>query len=147
MASGAVDLVAPRGFCIDKRTLKPQFALIARCDKLGVPSAAGNAPLGVITVSLAPSPAGTPLPSAEQITAALRLKQVGAPVEDDRSVIFRAAGKPTISGTGPVHWRGTTQIGGQLIGLALYGPEDGRAVGSAGQAVLSALIARTIAAQ
>lgn len=39
MANGALTLVAPEGFCIDKRSLKSSFALLARCDTLGTPMA------------------------------------------------------------------------------------------------------------
>jgi len=146
MGSGALNLVPPRGFCIDKRSLKQNFALLARCDKLGVPSAAADAPLGLLTVSLATVPPGMSLPSANATARALDLERVGAPIDGDGSILFRVSGDAPLADAGPVHWRGTAIIGTQLLGLALYGPENGRAVSAEGRAVLFGLIANSSAA-
>jgi hypothetical protein len=135
--------VPPRGYCIDKRSLKQNFALMARCDTLGVPSAAGDAPLGIITISLAPIAPDTPLPSAEKIMSEFRLRPAGDSVQTENAVIFRAAGKPVLAGTASAQWRGAARIGNQLLGLALYGPEGGRAIGADGRAALQALVANS----
>ncbi len=71
MANGALTLVAPEGFCIDKRSLKPSFALLARCDNLGDPQGAYGAPLGLITVSLSTARPDAPPITAQTMEAAL----------------------------------------------------------------------------
>ena len=141
MAFGTVELVAPRGFCIDKRSLKQNFAIMARCDTLGAPSAAGDAPLGIITASFAVSPEGGPLPSPSDTAVSLNLIGVSDPIETANTVTFRATTDRPIAGTGPVHWRATARIGDQIMGLALYGAENGRAVSPEGRSILSAVIA------
>ena len=35
LADGAVQVVPPQGYCIDPKSLKSRFALMARCDALG----------------------------------------------------------------------------------------------------------------
>lgn len=140
MASGEVTLVPPPGFCIDKRSLKQQFALIARCDTLGVPSAAGDAPIGVITASFTPWVEGVPLPSPAETADALMLQTINDPIVDGDSVTFRATTTKPFAGAASAHWRGTARVGGQIMGLALYAPNDGRALNSEGRALLAAVI-------
>ncbi|MFK7834647.1 MAG: hypothetical protein AB8B60_00375 [Sulfitobacter sp.] len=142
LAFGAVTLVPPRGFCIDKRSLRQRFALMARCDKLGAPSAAAGAPIGIITASV--SAAGTSgLPSPEQTALAFQLESTSAVRTTDSSVIFRATGGVPSTELSTTHWRGSARMGSQVVGLALYGPEDGRAVSSEGRAILRELIDRS----
>ncbi|MEP5731528.1 MAG: hypothetical protein ABJL67_19390 [Sulfitobacter sp.] len=140
MAFGQVLLVAPTGYCIDRSSLKQNFALMARCDQLGRPSAAGDAPLGLITASFSPANANAVLPTANHTAQALGLDNVSRPVVTQSSVLFQAVGSVPDQDLGPVQWRGTAQIGSQFMGLALYGPADGRATSSEGGALLSELI-------
>jgi hypothetical protein len=141
MAFGAVKLVPPSGFCIDRRSLKQRFALMARCDKLGAPSAAADAPLGIITVSFSAIADGAELPTPAHTAQALSLQDVSSLQETENSVVFRANGPSPIEGMASRHWRANTRVGDQLMGLALYGPEDGRAVSHEGRDILSKLIA------
>lgn len=143
MAFGAVTLKAPDGFCIDKGSLKQQFALMARCDKFGVPSAAGTAPVGVITVSFIDMAETPSVPSPSDTAAALKLREVSDTQETDTSVIFRADGPVSIPGMSPQHWRGTAQVGSQLMSLALFGPEGGSAIQDEGRSILSEVISNT----
>ena len=53
LADGALTLVPPAGFCVDKSTLRPSFAVVARCDSLGARQTVNDAPLGMIVVSVA----------------------------------------------------------------------------------------------
>ncbi len=143
MAFGSVDLVAPPGYCIDKRTLKQNFALMARCDTLGVPSAAGDAPLGIITASFAPAQELTVLPDPNVTAQALALREISDASKSANIVSFRAKGRDVPDGTDPLHWRATTKMGEVVVGLALFGPTGGRAIGDDGRDLLDALIERS----
>ena len=140
MAFGGVTLVPPRGFCIDRNSLKQRFALMARCDRLGAPSAAADAPLAVITVSFSTVESGAELPTPAHTATALTLTDISAEETTENSVIFRAKGAPPIEGMADKHWRAHARIGDQLMGLALYGPEAGRAVSREGRGILSEVI-------
>lgn len=140
MAFGAVILVAPDGFCIDKGSLKQRFALMARCDKLGVPSAAAGAPLGVITVSFTNKSDLDGIPSPQQSSNALGLTQISDVARTGSSVTFHAQGAAPSEGMSERHWRGTAPVGTQVMSVALFGPEDGRAVGSEGRSILADVI-------
>lgn len=139
MAFGAVTLVPPTGFCIDKSSLKQNFALMAPCERLGAPSAAGGAPTGILTASFSSASSGS-VPTPLDTAAALELAGVSDPVEKESGVTFRAKGKAPAKGLGTSHWRGTTQVGSQMMGLALYGPVNRPAVGSEGRAILTDLM-------
>ncbi|MGJ8615888.1 MAG: hypothetical protein ACSHWS_03545 [Sulfitobacter sp.] len=143
MAGGAFTLVAPRGFCIDGTSVKKQFALMARCDVLGAPQAADDAPLAFITVSVLPISAEKAPPTVEHLAAANKLRNISDPRTKNGQLIFRATGVAPIDGVSTTHWRGTTQKGGQLIGIALYGPENGRAVSGEGRSIISAVMSRS----
>lgn len=143
LAGGAFTLVAPRGFCIDSKSVKKQFALMARCDVLGVPQAAGDAPLAFITVSVLPTSPEKAVPTIQHLAKASRLSNVTDPQIKDGQLIFRATGPAPIDGVSDTHWRGTTQMGGQTIGVALYGPENGRAVSGEGRRIVSAVMLRS----
>ncbi|MGC1505220.1 MAG: hypothetical protein WA782_13910 [Sulfitobacter sp.] len=140
MAFGAVTLVAPKGFCIDKNSLRQNFALMARCETLGAPSAGANAPVGILTASF--SVASTTIPTPSETAAALSLNTVTDPVIKDRSVTFRAQGAAPAKGLSETHWRGTARAGSQMMALALYGPTGGRAIGAEGRDILDRLINR-----
>lgn len=143
MANGAFTLVAPQGFCIDKTSLKQRFALMARCDTLGAPSAAAAAPLGILTVSVTPNATSGALPTPDETADAAKLARVTAVTSEANAVTFRAEGSPPSAGLGVAHWRGTARIGGHLIGIALYGPKDGRAISSEGRETINDMIRRT----
>ena len=140
MAFGAVTLVAPVGFCIDANSLKQNFALMARCDALGAPSASAGAPTGILTASF--SAASKTMPTPVDTTTALGLGAPTNAIETDRSVTFRAKGNAPAEGLSDTHWRGTARIGKQMMGLALYGPDGGRVISPEGRAILVALIAK-----
>ena len=140
MVSGTVALVPPPGYCIDRRSLKDRFALMARCDKLGAPSASATAPLGLITVSLS---AGESLPNPTDIARALSLEDVADQSTTADSVVFRASGEPPVAGMGRRHWRGAALVAGQVMGVAVYGPPGGRASGAGGRSLVTDLIAGT----
>ncbi|MCR8825315.1 hypothetical protein NTA49_02070 [Photobacterium sp. TY 1-4] len=144
MANGEMILVAPEGFCIDRRSLKSSFALLARCDTLGDPDGAYGAPLGLITVSLSTIPANAAPISAAALQSALSDGSVLDRIETADAVLLRVQGTaPTREGLSATHWRGTGQVGSQRVGLAMYGAGDSAATGREGGRVLDRLMQRT----
>ena len=139
MAQGAVMLVPPPGYCIDRRSLKQRFAIMARCDTLGG-SSGGGAPLGILIASFSPATGEGTLPAPEVTAQALELQNVSAQRKDDSAVIFRAEGPAPVEGMSSRHWRANALVGGQIMGLALYGPEGGPAAGEEGRAMLNQVI-------
>ena len=144
MASGTI-LVAPSGYCIDQATLTSRFLVMARCDALGVPSAAGAAPRGLITVSLTKSRPG-PLPSAKQIAAATDLTNISDIEATEDLITFRAQGKIPVGGLSQTQWRGTARIGSQTAGIAVYGPEHGEITTRTGRGIVIELANASIEA-
>lgn len=144
MVQGGIRLVPPAGFCIDKRTLRQNFAVLARCDSLGGRGGAQDAPLGLITVSVTPSvetlsvgdafssmyPDGTRVLDRTD-TEMLALAQVSGPTPD---------------GTSATHWRGLTQIGTYLVSILGYGADDSAMAGAEGGRLIAILAEDTRAA-
>lgn len=145
MAGKAFTLVPPQGYCIDQQSLKQRFALMARCDTLGAPNAAAGAAIGLLTVSVTPV-GDDGIPTPEQTAAALNLDRIAATVTNGSAVTFRAESAAPPANLDPKHWRGTVQIGDQVLSLALFGSKDGRAVSSEGREMLNDLVRRSIAA-
>ena len=143
MLSGAVTLVAPPGYCIDRQSLKPTFALMARCDTLGAPGFEGNAPLGVITTSLVAAPPKQPVPDARQIGETAKVKRVLKTAEGDDMVLLQAEGSAPGAGLSSIHWRGAARVGDNMAAVAVYGPEGSPATGATGRRILTRLIERT----
>ncbi|MFD2739641.1 hypothetical protein ACFSUD_08680 [Sulfitobacter aestuarii] len=146
MGGGALRLVPPPGYCIDQGSLKARFALLARCDAFAAVDTVSDAPRGMITFSMLPAPAGAELPSPETIAKAARLTRLSEVESTAAETIFRAVGPVPVKGVSPRHWRAAALIDGQLVGIALYGPEDGRAITGDGRMLIKALIARSRAA-
>lgn len=147
LAKGALTLVPPQGFCIDRSSIKPRFALMARCDALGAPASSSiGAPVALITVSLLEAAASAPLPTPAQTATAANLVKVSNPSDAKDMILYRAEGPVPVAGLDPRHWRGTARAGGFILGVALYGPPDSRAQSDEGRDIVRELIARTIAA-
>lgn len=143
MAFGAVTLVPPSGYCIDGESLRPRFALLARCDKLGGDGGSNGAPIGVMTVSLASVGKDTPLPSLSETATAFDLTRTADPVATANSVVFRATGPAIDPNLSDEHWRGSALVNGQMIGVALYGRPNGAATSGEGRQLVAELIKRT----
>jgi len=146
MAEGGFTLVPPQGFCIDRNTLRQNFALMARCDTLGAPQLAGGAPLGLITVSVTPMEADGTLPDSQSVAEAAGLIHIDLETSENDALTFRAEGKPPGAGLDPIHWRGLAQIKTQVLGIAFYGPAGGRVVTPEGREFINSLIRKTKAA-
>lgn len=142
LADGGLTLAPPRGYCVDKRSLQPRFAIVARCDSLGSRRARPDAPLGMILVSVS-TPSELP---ADLDTTLSGLTPPGAEVLGRRSTeplaLIHLAG-PTPDGADPRHWRGLARVGPHLLGLTAYGPTGGELAGDAGGRVLDLLARQT----
>ena len=143
LAGGAVKVVPPQGYCIDGKSLKRSFALMARCDALGVPGVTSSAPLGILTLSLIESAPETPLPTPQDVAKALGLTQVIETGSQDGTAIFVAQGPVPAEGMSGRHWRGTARIGGHVASVTLYGAPQSRAVSEEGRDLVAELIQRT----
>ena len=136
LAGGAVILSAPEGYCIDRRTLhrtpKAGFAVMARCDTLGVRGFFGAHDLAIITVTTAPQAPGAAAPDTEAVARSAD----GAEVLDRQSR----------EGVSPVHWRGAFALNGHLVGVGLYAPEGSAVLREDGARLLRDLTSRTRAA-
>ena len=138
LASGAVSLVAPRGYCIDRRSLQRNFALLARCDTLGVEGFFVDAELAVISVSTVAFPedpgngdVDLALDANGEVLETVRLSEL-------TMVRLRIARAP-FEGVSREVWRAGYVEDGLLVSLALYAPEDSAARGREGARILSAL--------
>lgn len=146
MANKAFTLVPPNGFCIDQSSLTQRFALMARCDTLGVTDGAGGAAVGIITVSVTSESRTDGLPTPQQTADALKLARITDVTQKNDKITFRAEGTPPVADVDVRHWRGSFAAGGKLVALGLFGPKDGRAVSAEGREILDDLITRSLAA-
>lgn len=136
LARGAVALVPPAGYCIDKRSLRASFALIARCDTLGGTATFG-APLAVITATTVSPEVATSAFGGEGETILTR-RQRG------NLTLLQVRGTPPSADMRNVFWRGIAPVGGQVVGLAVYEAADGSGLGEAAPDLLAQTMRRTI---
>lgn len=139
MARGALRLVPPSGYCIDRRGLRQDFAVMARCDSLGAETAGGGAPLGFIAVSVAPLSGAFAQGAAGGLvgpdTVTLARSTAGA------ATILHLSG-PTPQGTDPQHWKGVMPVGAHAVSFSAFGPAGGRLARAEGGALLASVAQR-----
>ena len=143
LAGGQVVMAAPEGYCFDRASLRRGsggFAMMARCDTLGVEGFFGTRPLAIVTVTTTPQEQGAPLPSPAAIAASAGGKLVDS-AKSGRLVLAQLSGGGTLEGVSATHWRGVYSVGKHLVGVSLYAPEGSRALGREGARLLSALAA------
>ncbi len=140
LGKGMVRLVAPDGFCIDEGSVRERFALMARCDALGGQNLSADAPLAVITASLADIEAQT-LP--EHSTLAAENENVLQQSDAGNMRLVSVSGKPPASGLSENFWRGAGFVGPYVLGLAIYTPEDTLDLGDQAPALLEQAYDRT----
>lgn len=144
MEDGAVTLMPPSDYCIDKSSLKPRFALMARCDTLGARTAS-DAPLVLITATLVPLEESINVPTAADLATALEPNKILQQSDQDGLALVQTESATGLNGISERHWRGVFVVNGILVGLALYAPRDGSVSGEAGAAILTGLAERTTA--
>jgi nucleoside diphosphate kinase len=137
MVEGAVTLVPPLGYCIDPSSLTQTFALMARCDLLNAENGALDAPIGLITASLAKSRGQ--LLSAADVAHASNANVVET-LEKSGLKIVRAETLIPPNGLAKTHYRTTTQIDGFDLSLALFSPIESEAQGSLGASMLQNIV-------
>ncbi|MEM6311515.1 MAG: hypothetical protein AAF754_15850 [Pseudomonadota bacterium] len=144
MAQGQIKLVPPDGYCIDKRALRQDFAVLARCDSLGGRGGAQDAALGLITVAITPEAGDVVLSEFVDLLV---------PAEAEHLAEFNSEGLSLVQVLGDVppgadarHWRGVTRASGQLVSLAAFAPQGDEATPEDGRERLRELAARTRAA-
>ncbi len=142
LADGALTLVPPAGFCVDKSTLRPSFAVVARCDSLGARQTVNDAPLGMIVVSVARPPSSQIDLGAVLDAIVTQEAEVLESREDETVALVHLRG-PAPEGADSRYWRGLARIGPFLLGLTAYAPRGGRLSGAAGERLLSQMIRRT----
>ncbi len=142
LADGALTLVPPSGFCVDKGSLRRSFSVVARCDSLGARRSVADAPLGMIVVSVA-EPPDRDLDLADALA---NLIPAGAQVLDRRNSDMLALlllHGPVPDGADQRYWRGLARIGPHLLGFTAYAPTGGELAGASGGRVLEALVRQT----
>ncbi|WP_299746383.1 hypothetical protein [uncultured Tateyamaria sp.] len=116
LADGTVRLVPPPGFCVDKRSLRQNFALMARCDALGG-RLTTDAPLAIITATTVMANGTTQIStSAFDSTTESVIQRI----DDAPLALVQVKGKPPSADMRDTYWRGATRIGDRVIGLTLY---------------------------
>lgn len=138
MMQGAVTLAPSSGYCIDPSSLRQSFALLARCDTLGGKHGALDAPLGVMTVSLAPS-SGAALTLDAVVNAAQGTKIVER-FDKQGLEIARATALEAEAGMSKTHWRAVTQINQIDLSIALIAPAESAAIGGYGREMIAAMV-------
>lgn len=139
LGRGAVSLVPPSGFCIDTRSLRQSFAIMARCDTLGA-LALADAPLAVITATTVAPQADVAIdPAALQANTETIVSR-----SDDGALSFvQVQGKPPSPDMHDTYWRAAGRVGNQILGLALYQAANSPDLGDTALALLVETMERT----
>ena len=139
LGRGAITLVAPQGFCIDPRSLRARFALMARCDTLGA-AGAEDAPLALITATSVTATSTGPITAQELGAGAETVLER----QEVRGVtLIRVQGTPPGPGLRDTYWRAARRIGTQIVGLAIYEGTDATRLGPRAPRLLEQTMQRT----
>ena len=139
LGQGAVMLVAPSGFCIDARSLRARFALMARCDTLGA-NGAGDAPLALITATTVPTNGDGPI-VADDLGGSS--ETVLDRADRDGLTLVQVRGTPPSPELRETYWRAAGRVGDQIIGLAIYEAQDSAPLGPRAPRLLEQTMQRT----
>ena len=137
MATGAVTLVPPSGYCIEPSSLTQNFAAMARCDLLDIENGALDAPIGLLTVSVAKSKANGV--SLDDIMNASGTTKVETMTEGGPEVVRATIENPPL-GLPKTHLRTATKIAGHDLSLALFSPIESDAQSARGTSMLQNMI-------
>lgn len=147
LAADRVILAAPRGYCVDRRSVRrgrdSGFAVLARCDTLGAGGYYFDDTLAVITATV----------QARSATAAAAAGDFADPAKGRRVVSTRSiSGVPvvrleeqahSVDGASSKVWRSAFVVNGHAVALALYAEEGSAVLGEDGARLLSELARRT----
>lgn len=149
LAGGAVTVAAPSGYCIDQQALRRaprgDFALLARCDTLGLRGFFSGRRLALMTVATAPQKtADLPPPSLDDVARAAAPAQViETGMAGDLPLVRLDTPGGTVGAAATQHWRSAFALNGQLVALALYAPGTEAGDNKAGADLLADLAERT----
>ena len=144
LARGAVKVTSPKGYCIDKSSIKNGLqgssALLAACSALDG-KGAGNA-TAVMSLQIsarrgndAAKPTAIDLAKAAQPRRVVKSVQKG----DLALVQIASGGDDALEPADPVHWRGATALDTRLVLLGLFAPEGSKLASDDGADLLAAL--------
>lgn len=147
LAGGAVTLAAPQGYCVDtqsvRRSSTGSFALLARCDTLGMRGFFATQDLVLITVTTLDWPDGGQ-PSAETLARSARpARMLTAKTINDLPFLSMQDSRHKVDGASPTYWRSAFVVEDQLVGVALYANEGSPALTRKGARILADLTERT----
>ena len=137
LVGGALSLVPPEGYCVDKRGLRDDFAIVARCDSLGSETTDFDASLGLILVSATAVSGDPDVEALLPATFSADVDVLEQFAQDNLALSHLNGGAP--EGVDPIHWRGLIHMHGHLISLTAYAPEGGSLATAEGGRVLTAL--------
>lgn len=148
LAGGAVQLVAPVGYCVDRRSLRRSndggFALLARCDTMGGPSSSRRYDLALMAVTTRPAKPSTQPPTIEGLVrAAAPSRVIGRAGNRELPIVLLDGGPPIQPAVSSRHWRGAFLLNEQIIGVSLYAPEGSPALDRKGAELIGELAVRT----
>lgn len=141
LAGGAVVVTPPPGYCIDANSLSDRrgggFALIGSCATLTGEATGVFVEPVIITLSISTAQDDqTSIDSRAFQTALDRGRVIKAVNRDDLSLLQVEGGARVPPSADARHWRGLMRVGGQVVGLALYGATDGPMTGDQGMRLL-----------
>lgn len=139
LGDGTIKLVPPPGFCVDKRSLRQGFAIMARCDILGG-TVSTDAPLAVITATTVAviGPAQFSTSSFDGASETVLQRDDEGPL-----ALVQVKGTPPSPGMRDTFWRGAAQVGGHVVGFAIYEATDSRDLGTTAPNLLVQTYERT----
>ena len=141
LARGQVKLAAPDGYCIDRRSLRARFALLGRCDTMGVDGFFNDRDLAIITASTLPVAAGTVSPDAAALSA--QGEVVSTEERGGLPLVRLRDANNQIEGVGDTYWRTAIVLNDQLVSFVLYAPPGSPALGRDGARLLERAILAT----
>jgi hypothetical protein len=136
LMGGALFVEPPAGYCVDRASLRNNFALMARCDTLGGETD-GSVPLGVLTVSAAPMPDGFSI--KEALPGIIRTGETYMRAVSSGSFQAVQVKGKTPAGTDARHWRGLVSTGEYLLQISAFGPKESAMAGQSGAQTLARL--------
>ncbi|MDQ2090923.1 hypothetical protein [Marimonas arenosa] len=145
LVRGKVAVVAPRGYCLVRRTLRRGvtggFALIASCNSLTGSFGSADVDPVVMTVQVQPGLLTRTLPSADGLATAMQPARALHKIDGDGMTLVHldSGGDRGLPAGDPRHWRGALMVNGYLVGLALYAPKGSAQAGPRGRRLIHRL--------
>lgn len=134
MLGGAITLIPPDGFCVDARSRRSDFAMMARCDVLGAELTSQIAvPLAIMTASVAPISSDTEF---QAVVLQDRTQRVLDRYDVDGMYLTRFSDTPPDETLSRDFWRGVTRIGDTMVSIGLYSSVNAPALGPYGRVML-----------